>query len=176
MPFFDSFTVGYTIPLPADIYVTIGGDGLPNYSWRDNQAQFLTLRDITPGVSVPIPDEFFQQEPIWNAYFSLELPKGYSMLITHPLNRYDLPFITRTGIVDDFKLYGGNLPFLLKKGFEGMLEAGTPIAQVIPFKREDWKLEPSPGLYKEAFINGARSNNRLRGWYKENIWKKKSYN
>lgn len=175
MPFFDSFTTGYTIPLPADINVVIGDDGLPNYSWRESQTQLIILRQITPGVTVLIPDEFFQQEPIWNGFFSIELPKGYSMLITHPLNRYDLPFVTRTGIVDDFKLHGGNLPFLLKKGFEGMLEAGTPIAQVIPFKRENWKLELSSGLYAEAAVNGARSANRLRGWYKNTYWKKKTY-
>ena len=32
-----------------------------------------------------------------------------------------------------------HFPFLLKKNFEGLIKQGTPIIQVIPFKRESWK-------------------------------------
>jgi len=28
------------------------------------------------------------------------MPAGYSLLITHPFNRHDLPFVTLTGLVD----------------------------------------------------------------------------
>jgi len=33
-------------------------------------------------------------------YWTLEMPTGYSLLITRPFNRHDLPFVTRTGLVD----------------------------------------------------------------------------
>src|SRR5215475_8103617 len=32
--------------------------------------------------------------------WTIEAPEGYAVLLTHPLNRVDLPFTTLTGIVD----------------------------------------------------------------------------
>ena len=36
----------------------------------------------------------------FNNFWTIETPPGYSMLITHPFNRPDLPFTTLTGLVD----------------------------------------------------------------------------
>ena len=33
-------------------------------------------------------------------FWTFEMPAGYSLLITHPFNRHDLPFVTLTGLVD----------------------------------------------------------------------------
>ena len=32
--------------------------------------------------------------------WTIEAPEGYSVLFTHPVNRFDLPFTTLTGMVD----------------------------------------------------------------------------
>ena len=32
--------------------------------------------------------------------WSIEAPEGYSLLFTHPVNRFDLPFTTLSGLVD----------------------------------------------------------------------------
>ena len=46
------------------------------------------------------------------------------------------------GIVDTDKYTAPvNFPFVLNDAnFEGLIPAGTPMAQVIPFKREDWNM------------------------------------
>ena len=47
------------------------------------------------------------------------------------------------GIVDtDTYKASVNFPFVLNEPdtFEGLIPAGTPIAQVIPFKRESWEI------------------------------------
>ena len=69
----------------------------------------------------------------------------------------------------------GALPFFLKAGFTGIIPKGTPIAQLIPFKREDWKLEETTGLKKEGEIEGYNSLSVISGWYKKNRWRKKTY-
>jgi hypothetical protein len=53
------------------------------------------------------------------------------------------PFTILDGIVDtDSYNAPVNFPFVLNDwGFEGLIPAGTPMAQVIPFKRESWQME-----------------------------------
>ena len=63
----------------------------------------------------------------------------------------------------------------MKEDFEGVIPAGTPIIQIIPFKRENWNSENKDGLAKIA--NKSRQNSlvRISGWYKNNIWTRKVY-
>ena len=72
------------------------------------------------------------------------MDKGYSVLITHPFNRDDLPFRTLTGLVD-VDLYKSNtiqFPAVwIDESFTGILKKGTPIAQCIPIKRDNLLLE-----------------------------------
>jgi hypothetical protein len=105
------------------------------------------------------------------------LPDGYSAIVMHPLNRVDLPFITMSGIVDfDKSIHApiGNIPFFIKKGFEGTIPAGTPMFQIIPFKREDWNSENQP--YSDIFWQEKMKERKsIANIYKKKIWQKKSY-
>lgn len=88
------------------------------------------------------PQGYYQEHFAWYPDWAVELPEGYSALYTHPLNRFDLPFFMTIGIIDNDKVnLPGTMPFFIAKGFEGTIPAGTPYAQIIPFKREDWKSE-----------------------------------
>jgi hypothetical protein len=98
-------------------------------------------------------------------------------MISHPANRFDLPFTTLSGIVDsDTALHEGNLPFFIKEGFEGLIPKGTPIFQIIPFKRENWKSEIDRDISIEANKNAFSAGSVLFGWYKSKVWKRKTYN
>ena len=68
----------------------------------------------------------------------IKLPPGYSLLFTQPLNRPDLPFTCFSGVVDCDRFDTTvNIPFAWT-GPTGdhVLPAGTPIAQVVPLRRE----------------------------------------
>jgi len=173
MPFLDSLTSGYMIPLQVDVHVK-QIDGNPLFTWGNGNLEIVHIRSEKDAF-IPVPPGYSLLKPAWKLPLALELPKGYSMLVTHPLNRFDLPFITVSAIIDDFKQPNGSMPFMIKKGFEGLIEAGTPIAQIIPFKRENWKKENSPGLKEASLVNGFRSIGSLRGWYKHTFWKRKTY-
>jgi hypothetical protein len=47
--------------------------------------------------------------------------------------------------------------------------------QVIPFKRENWKVEENKELLKESVNLQRKMNAVISGYYKKNIWKKKEY-
>ena len=75
--------------------------------------------------------------------------------------------------------FAGLMPFFLKKGFEGIVPAGTPYVQIIPFKREDWEMEIKNHTYEEMYQRHMIAANLLRtkdgGEYKKNMWSKKKY-
>jgi hypothetical protein len=75
---------------------------------------------------------------------------------------------------DQYDMSPINFPFFLKEDFEGTIKNGTPIAQVIPIKRDSWSLEKLPydkGNIKTAFI----VRKLLEKSYKIQFWNKKDY-
>lgn len=175
MPFLDSLIVGYTFVTLDDILVEKDEVGNLNISWKNSSNNLVNFRHPNAAHTLPIPAGHNPTHCIWMTQGIIKLPKGYSAVIAHPFNRFDLPFTTLSGVVDDFPMYGGNIPFFIKEGFEGVIPQGTPFAQIVPFKRENWKLEESDKLIKESEISLKRSLSVLQGWYKHNVWKRKKY-
>ena len=173
VPVLDSMISGYVIPLPADVIFS-KDPATPRVSWG-TEYPVVTVRPPEVMPNFPVPIGFENMHYAWENQMELQLPKGYSAIVTHPFNRLDLPFQTHTGIVDDYSMGKGALPFLLRDGFEGLIPAGTPIAQVIPFKREPWKAKRDEKITKQALANSVRLNAQFRGWYRDNVWKSKSF-
>lgn len=137
MPFFDAMTMGYHIVLATDIFFNSQDTTI---DYRFPSTKLLNHRDGNP--SLPVSNEFLPVEFEWKMLWTPKTPKGYSCLVTHPINRVDLPFFTLSGVIDSDIFYhtpNGNLPFYMKKGFKGVIKKGTPIAQIVPFKRDNWK-------------------------------------
>jgi hypothetical protein len=172
--FLDSFTTGYYLPLISDIAVKQTDNG-PLISWSDPRFQVISERDKTDNPTLPTPIGCSSNQFVWQTHHIFKVPKGYSALLTHPLNRYDLPFITLSGIVDDFVLHPGKIPVYFSSTFEGIVPKGTPIVQVILFKTENWKSEIDTNIIKTSIQNEFNSMSTSVGWYKKNIWKKKVY-
>ena len=117
----------------------------------------------------------------WWADWAVELPEGYSALYTHPLNRFELPFLTTSGVVDNDKVsLPGTMPFFVFKGVRGILPAGTPYAQIIPFKREHWESAIEVSSDTEAMIaknkaNSAKYRKPDGGVYQREVWERRKY-
>ena len=175
MPFQDSLTAGYMIELWCDIQVT-QIEGTPSLNWMvDPDPVKLRPHDIAP--TLPTPYGYSDDHFIWNNPYSMRLPKGYSAFLTHPVNRYDLPFISLTGFVDADEIMPSwsPTPFFIKKDFEGIIPAGTPIYQIIPVKRDSWSSKVTPELEtisQKIHWLGRRSTN---GLYRATRWHKKVY-
>lgn len=175
LSFIDSLTTGYIIELWCDLYVSQKNDEV-TINWQAGPFPPLSERSVGLNQEIPVPSGFAKNHYIWKLPYAFRVPNGYSCIFTHPLNRYDLPFITLSGIVDaDYAMPPGNMPFFLNSDFEGLIPAGTPIAQIIPFKREAWKSKETKGLFQESNSFTASSLRKFFGWYKDNQWKKKSF-
>lgn len=174
-PLVDALTSGYMITTPCDIKVTLKENGEPFIFWGIEDEIIDNQEIAVLGNKFPIPDGCHPIVFRWFNKWLVETPKGYSALFTHPLNRNDLPFVSLSGVIDSDKHPNSVLvPFFLKNNFEGVIPAGTPMVQVIPFKRDDWKSEK--GLYTERFefsINNVKKH--VIKTYRKLYWTKKIY-
>jgi hypothetical protein len=173
--FLDAFIMGYMVTLPYDLVVEQTNSG-PILRWPINEP-LVKVRESQANSSIPTPTGYSSTHFVWEFPVAIEIPKGYSLLLTHPLNQYHLPFLTLSGIIDgEFILYArGSIPFFVSSSFEGVIPQGTPIAQLIPIKVESWKLKNTPGVLTKGDLFRKKSLSKIQGWYKNNIWVKKHY-
>ena len=175
-PFLDALVTGYIWSAPVDIEIR-KEDNNYFFRWR-TEGVFVTEHtyDQHPGVPPAFNGKDFIMK--WAFNYIIETPKGYSTLFTHPLNRNDLPFKTFSGIVDtDEYNLPVQFPFQILKMEEDLLiiEKGTPLCQIIPFKRENWKSEKENISDLAKRINEFNFKSKIIKSYKKNFWKKKRY-
>jgi len=174
-PFLDAMTAGYTVILSDDIFVE-KVNGTPNITWRGSRT-IVTTHTVDQTRGLPIPKGYVPLALKWQNEFSYKLPSGYSLWCAHPANRLDLPFFTLSGFVDvDSYNLAVQFPFFLKEDFEGILEAGTPIAQLIPIKRENWELKKGDVDEDKTYSLYEAFRKTINRSYKSNYWSKKTYN
>ncbi len=137
MPVFDAINAGYIITTPADVYVSIK-DGQQHFEW--SSLGLISFHPIEQAPEHPARNK--HAYPKWINYWGIRTPKGYSVMFVPPMHRESL-FTILPGIVDTDDYYSPvNFPFVVNDPeFEGMIPKGTPIAQVIPFKRESWTMQ-----------------------------------
>jgi len=174
MPFFDALTMGYQLPLACDVYVKkTDNPNKPEITWDDDAPRPIEMRGH---IEIPVPPGCYPIHFLWDMRWGTKLPEGWSLMITHPTNRYDLPFVTVTAIQDADRWFGGNVvTFFLKKDFEGVIPKGTPIIQFTPIKRANWEMEVDHSLQNEGLWDVERKRNYLYGFYKKHRWVRKKY-
>lgn len=174
IPFLDSLTTGYVAELWQDVQVVRTKNG-PQISWPVDPP-VLSSRSSRGLEEFPVPNGCVPIQFVWLSPYVIETPPGYSILVTHPLNRFDLPFVTLSAVVDSDSLLGaGHIPFYLKDDFEGLIKAGTPMYQIIPFKRDSWTSEVDQSLVKKSDKKRWNSLRVAEGVYRDFFWQKKSY-
>jgi hypothetical protein len=144
-PFIDAMTFGFLIPLVTDLRIeneTFTWDlDFPSGAIASYPRSPLDFHDNSQVVGTPL----FEDDSViikFNNFWRIETPPGYSLLVTHPVNRHDLPFTTLTGLVDTDLYTDSFINFPAKwrdHRFAGVLPRGTPIAQCLPVKREIWR-------------------------------------
>ncbi len=182
IPFTDSFTNGYIQELFCDLKVINLGNfnGIDNirYEWS-GKFKPIEIRSVEDGGFpnlMPNFDGYYNSDAQWVSYWEPKTPKGYSTMYHHPSNRFDLPFHTFTGIIDTDKHYlHGPIPFLIKKGFEGVIPAGTPIYQITFIKRNKWYSNKLEYDEKNILNKYQEIKKGIEEGYKKLRWTKKVY-
>lgn len=159
-PFIDALAMGLLIPLATDLTVRGGEIG---WAWDPPVLPDAPITRAPVGLHVPeqatgMPVDLDGRIVIkFTSYWTLEAPEGWQLLFTHPFGRPDLPFRTLTGLVDadSFRLGYVHFPALWTGGdWEGVLPAGTPVAQVVPVPRD------RPGLETRAMTQAEIAESR----------------
>jgi len=197
MPFLDTLVTGYILKMPIDYgiehNVEVEGekktgmrssagaiDNLPsvinlNYNGTQNfhgQHQLTGCPYLEKNNNLPI-------HKILNP-FIIKTPPGYSCLFVPPLNNTDDRFSIISGIVDtDTYEQEINFPFVINgekyEVLKTVLKRGTPYVQIIPFKREKWKMKIKTEKREKIITSKFNFRKYLINNYKRSFWFKKSW-
>ena len=157
VPFIDALSRGFLVPLAADVTVSDS-----NFSWSWDMPALSRSRITRAPISFHLGEQLAGTPLVdgdalavkFNNFWTIETPPGHSLLITHPLNRSDLPFRTVAGIVDCDRYDHGFVHFpaqWIDRTFTGTLHRGTPVAQcfVLPRSATELVFETLRGEHAE---------------------------
>lgn len=177
VPFQDALTSGYIFTLPCDVEVSLEEDYF-FIRWVTTRFEPASTHSVEQAGKIPRSSDHNPFPFKWQTQWIMRTPKGYSTLFTHPLNRYDLPFRSFTGVVDtDKHPIATNFPFQLldQPEYPYIIPGGTPIAQAIPFKRESWTSEYQEADERAHGENMDKLGSKIGRAYRSFWWEKKTY-
>ena len=174
-PLLDGITAGYIVTLWSDVLVSKDENGLMSVKWNVEETVFDSWNPQQVS-SYEIPEGYASTVLKYMHGWVIETPKGYSCLITHPIGYPNLPLRTLTGIIDTDSLQThANSPFVIKDGFEGIIPKGTPMFQVIPFKRDNWEMDIDSISEDEIYFRYEKLRSIINSYYGRVLRKKKEY-
>jgi hypothetical protein len=164
VPMLDAMQAGYLVTTPCDLYVndgefSWGNFPIPPVDGTHTERQYASM-----------PLDGMKVKTFLNP-FGISTPAGYSTMFKAPAGRFE-PFQVFEGVVDTDKYHHPVwLPFTVARAFTGTIPVGTPIAQIVPFRREKWKAETveddTQHHFKDLF--------RTIAAYRKKAWSKKEY-
>ncbi|RWO11442.1 MAG: hypothetical protein EOS08_30765 [Mesorhizobium sp.] len=170
MPFLDAMTTGWILPLAATVRLEIkDGGSAVDAGWEFDRVMVSNhgAHQVAGNPKEPAPPCKFHNS------WSIRTPPGWSCLFLPPLNRPAQPFECVAGIVDT-DTYAAHIHFpFFATAPDGLyvIEKGTPLVQVIPFRREDaaLKAEIQAETGAEATEREAVYRNTIasEGWYRK---------
>jgi hypothetical protein len=200
MPFLDTLTSGYLLKMPQDFNIRhnvdnknekgeVFKDSFQTFGLHDCSlllsAKYINLNaglDIhtlkqlegSPFIEKNSNLPFYKILNPWK----IKTPKGYSCLFVPPLNNSDDRFSIIPGIVDTDTFSNEiNFPIIINGDkypvLETTIKKGTPYVQIIPFKRDSWKMTLKPRPQKEIQNFKLFYGLKLLNIYKDKYWHKK---
>jgi len=202
MPFLDSLTAGYLLKIPQDFHVRHNvsnknekgdefKDSFQTFGLHDQSqllhAKYLNLNSgfDTHSIEQLEGSSFIEKNKNLPFYkilnpWKIKTPKGYSSLFIPPLNNSDDRFSIIPGIVDTDSFPNEiNFPIVINGDkypiLETTIKKGTPYVQIIPFKRDLWKMTFKPRIQKEIQNSRLFYGLKILNIYKDKYWSKKSW-
>ena len=199
MPFLDTLTTGYLLKVPRDygfVHNKKNKEGKPDIEWHPLNIDDSLLRAKSINLGSQSPDlhnvkqvlgsphaEKNKQLPflkILNPWI-IKTPPGYSCLFVPPLNNADDRFSIIPGIVDTDTFSNEiNFPIVINGDkyptLDTIIKKGTPYVQIIPFKRDKWKMKITGKNTEEMRKGKTFYGLSLLHTYKNKFWNKKKWN
>jgi hypothetical protein len=200
MPFLDSLTAGYLLKMPQDLYLrhNVDSKNEKGEEFKDSfqtfglhdMSQLLGIKYINLNSGVDVHGvhqlsgssyvEKNKNLPFYKILnpWKIKTPKGYSCLFVPPLNNSDDRFSIIPGIVDTDNFPNEiNFPIIINGDkypvLETIIKKGTPYVQIIPFKRDVWKMNFKTRKQKEIQNSRVFYGLEVLNIYKNKFWNKK---
>jgi len=196
MPFFDALTAGYILKIPQDIRIHHKYNENKNENFSPQRFSFEKFFSLKYNINLnnqieAHPTEQLKGSPlieknnnlpfhkIMNPW-TIKTPKGYSCLFVSLLNNEDDRFSPLAGIVDtDTYEKEINFPIVINcdkyKELDTILKKGTPYVQIIPFKREKWKMSIKEITVLEKDVINMKYFLNFFRIYQNKFWSKKTW-
>ena len=169
MPFLDAMSTGWILPLAATVRLDIRDEG----AWVEAGWDFDKTMVSNHGLHQVRGNPCGKRPPRkFHNYWTIVTPPGWSCLFIDPLNRPNGVFEVLSGVVDT-DTYRSLIHFpFFATGPDGLhvIEKGSPLVQIIPFRRDDPELAAEIGV--ETAEDRATRERILRntsaetGWYR----------
>jgi hypothetical protein len=198
MPFLDAISAGYILKMPQDFAIK---HNFENNLKEKGYGQYASLKSCPylekTGLNVNYHNlEVHNTDQLKNSPlieknknlafhkilnpWLIKTPPGYSCLFTPIFNNQDDRFSPITAIVDTDSFSSEiNFPIVINGDkypvLDTVIKKGTPYVQVIPFKRENWKMVTKPVSSGQIFFNRVKVHLRHLHNYKNSFWKKKKW-
>lgn len=144
MPMLDAMTLGYVIPLQADLHVRTNGDRTQIEVTNPPGMKICEFHDIKQLGERTAPG--FPTTPIkFINHWVIKTKPGYSTMVLPIVNSFDKHFTCLSGLVDtDMYPKEINFPAVWHTpNFDDVVPAGTPLVVVFPIKRSDIPSKPT---------------------------------
>ncbi len=199
MPFLDTLTSGYLLKVPQDYQIE---HNVWNEQIKAKDSFYATGRlfdeliaakgvnlsgkiPSTHGLSQIEGSPYAEKNKNLNIYkimnpWTIKTPPGYSCLFLPPLNNTDDRFSIIPGIVDtDTFQQEVNFPIIINgdkyETLKTLIKKGTPYVQVIPFKRDSWKMKITKVNSDKLNSNKIFFGLKILHNYKDRFWSKKKW-
>ena len=161
LPFLDAMSTGWIMPLAATVRLHVTDDGKHvEAGWEFDRVMVSnhSAFQVAGNPYEPRPPMKFHN------YWTIRTPPGWSCLFIPPLNRPNPVFEVLSGIVDtDAFATPVNFPFVaIAEDGVHELRKGTPLVQVIPFRRADTAISSAIGSASIRPENDAEKSTRER--------------
>ena len=195
MPFLDTLTCGYILKIATDYKIrhNVEFEGKKRSGFDSAQQMMNSLAekinmnyqgkhefhsiDQVKGSPYVEKNKNLPFHKILNPW-TIITPPGYSCLFVSPLNNSDDRFTIMPGIVDTDKYpQEVNFPYVINgdkyESLKTILKKGTPYAQVIPFKRDAWKMKIEKISGRESYFQKLFYRLKYLATYQDKFWSKK---
>jgi hypothetical protein len=172
MPFLDALATGWIIPLAATVRLEIADGGRTvEAGWRFDRTMVSNHGEhqVRGAPFEPRPPLKFHN------FWTIRTPPGWSCLFLPPLNRPHPVFEVLAGVVDTDRYRGLiHFPFIATAP-DGLhvIEKGTPIVQVLPFRRTEAALAGTVRAETREESLWREKTHRLttasEGWYRTEV-------
>ena len=177
IPFKEAMSAGFIIPLWADMYVLASnGDLKIDFPQNFAQPESISEHSYNQVLNHPLSNHPYGKMPLKfiNPWIITTEPE-VSCLFTSPLNHLESRLKILDGVVDTDNYYNNiNFPFLWTGGDgEFLIKKGTPLVQVIPFRREKFTAEYGVIDKDRRDKTTAMLGTKIKDGYRQEFWHKR---